>query len=171
MMIENGNAADISAFCSAWSPPVYNKTAAIPDWAIPQTNLTDVSGDNDPPVVCMPSTNVAESADVMKKVPISIKPMNERTIPKGNVSNMPNRACSSGRLAMSVPLSCASMAEIPNVVNQMKLMIAGTRSTPDKNSRMVRPLEIRAMKIPTKGAQAIHQAQKKTVQSMIHACS
>src|SRR5699024_12736449 len=110
----------------------------------------------------MPSTNVAESADVMKKVPISIKPMNERTIPKGNVSNMPNRAYSSGRLAMSVPLSCASMAEIPNVVNQMKLMIAGTRSTPHKNSRKVLTLQLHATKIQTKEAKTIYQTMTQT---------
>ena len=35
----------------------------------------------------------------------------------------------------------------------------GTTSTPATNWRMVRPREIRAMNMPTKGDQAIHQPQ------------
>jgi len=35
----------------------------------------------------------------------------------------------------------------------------GTSSTPIRNSRTVRPREMRAMNIPTNGDQAIHQAQ------------
>ncbi len=33
----------------------------------------------------------------------------------------------------------------------------GTKITPHKNSRMVRPFEMRAMNTPTNGAQASHQ--------------
>ena len=40
-------------------------------------------------------------------------------------------------------------------------------NTPPMNWRSVRPLEMRARKSPTKGAQAIHQAQKNSVQSAI----
>ena len=38
---------------------------------------------------------------------------------------------------------------------------------PATNWRIVRPREIRARKSPTKAAQAIHQAQKNSVQKLI----
>ena len=41
----------------------------------------------------------------------------------------------------------------------MMPITVGTNIAPNVNSRMVRPREIRAMKSPTKGAQAIHQPQ------------
>ena len=43
--------------------------------------------------------------------------------------------------------------------SQKKAMVVGTNITPSMNSRMVRPRLIRAMNIPTKGAQEIHQPQ------------
>lgn len=47
----------------------------------------------------------------------------------------------------------------PKTVNQNAQKSDGTSNTPNTNCRTVRPLEILAMKVPTKGAQAIHQAQ------------
>ena len=41
----------------------------------------------------------------------------------------------------------------------MMLSTLGTTSTPIANSRMVRPREMRARNMPTKGDQEIHQAQ------------
>ena len=55
--------------------------------------------------------------------------------------------------------STAWMALSPKTVIQKKIKRDGARSTPTTNSLIVRPREIRAMNIPTKGAQAIHQAQ------------
>ena len=43
--------------------------------------------------------------------------------------------------------------------NQMRETTEGTSMTPVTNCRMVRPREMRAMNIPTKGVQEIHQAQ------------
>jgi len=57
------------------------------------------------------------------------------------------------------PKSSMWSAVPPNTVNQKKESTEGTISTPATNSRMVRPLDTRATNIPTKGDQAIHQAQ------------
>ena len=60
---------------------------------------------------------------------------------------------------MSVPSICSLIADPPKTANQTRLTALGTSSTPVTNCRMVRPLEIRAMNMPTKGVQEIHQAQ------------
>ena len=51
------------------------------------------------------------------------------------------------------------MPVVPTMANQMKPMPVGAATTPSTNSRMVRPREMRATKVPTKGAQEIHHAQ------------
>ena len=62
--------------------------------------------------------------------------------------------------AMSAaPLSWRSIAAPPSTANQTKLTPLGISSTPSTNSPIVRPLEMRAMNVPTKGAQEIHHAQ------------
>ena len=50
------------------------------------------------------------------------------------------------------------IAEPPMTVNQMKNTALGTRRTPATNSRMVRPFEILARKMPTKALQDSHHA-------------
>ena len=72
MMMENGSAATIIVFCSACNPPEYSSTRDIAASMIPQMNLIRLPGVRDPLVVIMPKTNVPESAEVMKKVPIRI---------------------------------------------------------------------------------------------------
>ena len=59
----------------------------------------------------------------------------------------------------AAPESCKSMAVPPRMANHTKLTTLGARITPKTNSRMVRPLEMRAIKVPTNGAQEIHHAQ------------
>src|SRR5699024_10317911 len=56
----------------------------------------------------------------------------------------------------------------PKIENHNALNIVGTANTPIMNSRMVRPSETRAINVPTKGDQAIDQAQEKMVQPSIH---
>ena len=60
---------------------------------------------------------------------------------------------------LATPVTSRFSPEVPKMANHVKLPRAGTTSTPETNSRMVRPLEMRAMNEPTKGAQAIHHAQ------------
>ena len=57
------------------------------------------------------------------------------------------------------PFTCRWMPVVPTMANQMKPMPVGAATTPSTNSRMVRPREMRATKVPTKGAQEIHHAQ------------
>src|SRR3712207_8881888 len=56
------------------------------------------------------------------------------------------------------------MPAAPNTENQIIEKRLGPTSTPMTNCLMVRPLEMRAMKAPTYGPQAIQVAQKKMVQ-------
>ena len=51
------------------------------------------------------------------------------------------------------------MAVPPKTANHTKVTTLGATSTPRTNSRMVRPLEILAINVPTKGVQEIHHAQ------------
>ncbi|CAM3799149.1 hypothetical protein MILU53160_09560 [Micrococcus luteus] len=62
------------------------------------------------------------------------------------------------------------MAALPMTDTHSRMNAKGISSTPVTNSRRVRPREMRARKRDTNGAQAIHQAQKNSVQSDIH-CS
>ena len=67
--ILNGSAEIIAADCSASKPvdpPASKSTYAIADNIIPQTILTKGEGFKRPNDVCMPNTNVAESAEVIK---------------------------------------------------------------------------------------------------------
>lgn len=57
------------------------------------------------------------------------------------------------------PVSWRLSAAPPRIANQTKLTALGTSTTPRMNSPIVLPLEIRAMKVPTNGAQETHQAQ------------
>ena len=74
---------------------------------------------------------------------------------------MPKSTVSVESWASAVPAICASVDRVPNTANQMLLKIVGTKIGQPKNERIDRPREIRAMNTPTKGAQAIHQAQWK----------
>ena len=93
MTKENGNAAMIIVFCKAVSPLTESKITAIVDWMIPQMSFTLFGGVNDPFVDCMPSTNVAESAEVMKNEAIKKIAKTERMSDIGivlNISKMVN---------------------------------------------------------------------------------
>src|SRR5699024_7036267 len=130
----------------------------------PQMALTVVLGFNSPTVVSMPSTNVPESAEVMKKEEIKSTATPTTTDANGCDSRNANNATSFPISFMSwwiTPPSAVSISNpaIPKIENQMALNNTGTAVTPMTNSRMVLPLETRAIKVPTNGDQPIHQAQ------------
>ena len=77
-----------------------------------------------------------------------------------SASTLPT-VCASAPLAMCVS---TQIAPLPKAVIHSRLKAVGTSSTPMTNSRMVRPREMRAMNMPTKGDQEIHQAQYRMVQ-------
>jgi hypothetical protein len=84
MMIENGSAAMMSAFCNACNPPLYKRMMAMADCIVPHVSLTELGGSNVPYVVCIPNMNVAESAEVMNKMTINNNPMMDNIVPIGN---------------------------------------------------------------------------------------
>lgn len=55
------------------------------------------------------------------------------------------------------------MADHPKIADQTTVKSEGATSTPRTNSRMLRPLEMRARTTPMNGAQVTVQAQEKTV--------
>lgn len=80
---EKGRAAMISIFWNPSMPPEYITIAAIDDKVSPQIIFIVFEGFNCPPVLNMPSTNVAESADVMKKMAITNIVTKDRIVPNG----------------------------------------------------------------------------------------
>ena len=160
MIKENGNAAIIMVFCKAVSPLTDSKMSAIDDWIIPQTSLTMLGGVKDPFVDCIPRTNVAESADVIKNEAINKIAATERINDNGIALNISKIVNSVGNCVKSrTPVIWMFMAVVPNAANQKDPITVGTMRTPIKNSLIVRPFETRAINILTNGAHAIHQAQ------------
>src|SRR5699024_1087217 len=130
----------------------------------PQISLTLLSGSKLPPVDCIANTNVAESADVIKNVLINKTAKIETKVVNGKCSNMENNDDSVPKLFISsmtlAPLKYSRLIpEPPKTVNHNAPKIVGTNNTPETNSLIVLPRDTRAIKVPTKGAQAIHHAQ------------
>ena len=104
----------------------------------------------------------------MKKTPISKMASHDTALVSGRYSKKRNNSASTlDAVSDSAPAAtCVSsqMALLPNTVIHSRLKAVGTSSTPMMNSRMVRPREMRAMNMPTKGDHEIHQAQYKIVQ-------
>src|SRR5699024_11621914 len=73
----------IWVFCYGVSPPTCMKISAIADWAKPSAVFTEFGGDKEPLVDCIPKTNVAESAEVMKKIIRSKSAIMDKGIDKG----------------------------------------------------------------------------------------
>src|SRR5699024_9895743 len=160
----NGNADIIAADCSASSPvspPANNSTYAIAANASPQTIFINPDGFNVPYAVCIPKTKVAESAEVIKNEAINANAIIDSINPNGNSLNIPNNCVSGGILNISLCDCPTSIPVTPNALNQIILITTGTPNTAITNSRMLRPLEILAINIPTNGLQLI-QDRKST---------
>jgi hypothetical protein len=116
-----------------------------------------------PLVESMPITTEAASAPLTKKKATRIIAISDIKPASGNWLRVANSAFSSPSFTapeMSpTPLSSRFMAVPPSTANHTKLTTLGIRSTPTTNSRILRPREMRAMKVPTNGAQEIHHAQ------------
>src|SRR5690606_19863434 len=120
-----------------------------------------------PPEVMLSTTSAPESADVMIKLQMSIKPSTFKTIAKGNFSKNTYRAVEAFSPTAVAneksPSISPNMVVPPKAENHRKVTIAGRKSTPSINSRMVLPLEILAIKVPTKGDHDAHQPQYMSV--------
>src|SRR5690606_36917803 len=160
MINEKGKAAIINAFCNACNPPLYNKIAAIAASITPHVSFTLFGGVSEPFVVCIPKTNVAESAEVIKNITTSKTAIKDNILDIGSWLNISNNTSSVANCVKSTfPACCTSIAVVPDTANQRKLTKVGKSITPIRNSRIVLPLDTRAMKIPTNGDHEIHQAQ------------
>src|SRR5512138_2491421 len=163
MNTENGSALAMAAVCRAFKPPLISNTAAMAPAATAQNMRCQTGEPVALPDVIMSMTSAPESADVTKKVTTSSVAIADVIVDHGKPSRDANSA--TGRLSPTssingtTPSDCCHSAVLPNTVIQRNVKSTGTSSTPLTNCRMVRPREMRAMNIPTKGDHAIHQLQ------------
>src|SRR5699024_5147944 len=122
-----------------------------------------------------PSTKAAESADVIKNKPMTATANKLVIIPIGSCSSIANKVNSTSADASSasgkMPSNSIFNAVPPKVENHKTANRVGTSNTPIMNSRIVLPLEIRAINNPTNGDQDMCQAQKKMVFAPSHSFS
>src|SRR5699024_12814349 len=108
------------------------------DRATPQTILVLADGYSDPFDVCMPSTNVAESAGVMKNEDTRMIAKIDNGILRGNSLKIPNSCVFCPQMNISCVLLATSITVSPTTVNQMIQISVGTIRTTITNSQMVR---------------------------------
>ena len=107
-----------------------------------------------------PITIDAASAPDTKKMATSTITSTLAMMAIGYWSSRLNSCCSMlPSPARSTPPCWTLIAAPPNTANHTSDTTLGTSSTPVTNCRIVRPREIRAMNMPTKGVQEIHHAQ------------
>src|SRR5690606_5229217 len=120
----------------------------------------------------MSTTSEAESDDVAKKIAtmtttrpeISVdRPPTPRSWSKnvniavaGSSSTAAVMGCGSSG---EEPMPSSSIADQPKITNHTSVNSDGATSTPPTNSRIVRPREMRARKMPMNGAQVTVHAQ------------
>src|SRR5690606_26993253 len=117
-----------------------------------------------PPAAIVSMTSEPESAEVTKKMAISITVRVEVTAEKGRYwknwnSATERSACTAVASAPPATVVSICMAVLPKTVIQKNVNPAGMKRTATTNSRTVRPREMRAMNMPTNGDQEIDQAQ------------
>ena len=79
----NGKAAATDAVCRDFKPPASKRAVARSACKIPQTNCLFLGGFKSPLELNIPSTKVAEFAEVIKKVPSKNTAINDSRLPKG----------------------------------------------------------------------------------------
>src|SRR6218665_121275 len=162
-MTAKGSPVVMVAVCSATSPPPISSTAATTPSSNAQKRRERTGGLGSPPEVMMSMTMEPESEEVTKKVMTTTMPRKQVTELSGKFSSMTKRdtgrfSCTAVAMPPAPNISMFS-AVLTKMVIHRNVMNVGTSMTPMMNSRMVRPKDTRAMNMPTKGDQAIHQAQ------------
>ena len=122
-------------------------------------NFLFVSGLRSPCDVNIPSTNVAESADVTKNVQRSTIATIDIKDPIGYSLITTKNAVDVDWIASDAIPEPRLNPIPPNTANHMNDASVGARSTPVTNSFIVLPFDILAINVPVNGAQAIHHAQ------------
>src|SRR5690625_7394806 len=109
------------------------------DRATPQTILVLADGYSDPFDVCMPSTNLAESADVMKNEDTRMIAKIDNGILSGNSLKIANSCVSGPKLNISGVRLATSIPVTPNTVNQMIPIVVAKINSAITNSHTGRP--------------------------------
>src|SRR5699024_12766297 len=115
------------------------------------------------PAVIVFITNEPESDEVMKNENTKIMAKTEVYFTKGKFSKNTNSeevtsSCTACNKVVS-PATIISNALPPKAFIQKITINDGINTTPNTNSFTVRPLDICAIKVPTKGDHAIHHPQ------------
>ena len=157
----NGKAATMDIVCNIPNPfldPTISERANA-DCTTPQTSFFELGGFRFPSSDNIPKTNVAEFADVIKKVNNNAIAITEITFPKVMLLMTVKNAVEALFTASNNTVFSTEKSIAPKIENQKNDTNDGTIRTPLINSLIVRPLEILAIKVPVNGAHAIHHAQ------------
>jgi hypothetical protein len=162
--VRRARRVEIVADCKAESPPAASRTLATTPPSAHQKTRCSTGVSVLPPDAMVSMTSEPESAEVMKKMHTSTTASVDVTAGQGRYWKNWNKATERSALtaAASAPWATVvsmNIAVLPNTVIQKKVKPAGMNSTATMNSRTVRPREMRAMNMPTKGDHEIHQAQ------------
>ncbi len=116
-----------------------------------------------PPDVRWSTTSEPESDEVTKNETTRMIPTSDVRSESGNACTMSKSAVATFSLTAvatsRTPSSCNLMAVPPKTDIHSAESRVGKTMTPRISSRTERPLEMRAMNMPTKGDQEIHQPQ------------
>src|SRR5699024_9676306 len=165
--MKNGSPATVIVSFGATSQvshaPTRSTPATMPISTTHRTRCTGVDRRSSP-LAIMSNTIDEESTDVVKKTTTMSTENNDITGAHGkferNSNSAPGTSPWSTTTSTRPPDSSSTRNEaIPNTPNQISEKPTGSARTPVTNSRMVRPREMRAMKIPTNGAHVMVQAQ------------
>jgi hypothetical protein len=161
----NGRPTVIAAACnapSASAPPPNSSAPAITPSITAQNTRCGVGASTLPPAVMLSITSEPESDEVMKNTSTSTIARNEVMPAIGKFSSIWNIASETSLIPpASAPtlFAACSSAVPPKADIHTTVTRVGTSSTATRNWRTVRPFEMRAMNMPTKGDQEIQQAQ------------
>src|SRR5690606_9699786 len=162
-MIEKGSAVISVMLCKASSPPTLSSSKDNPPSSTPQPMVCHLGEMRAFLVAMLFITNIPESADVTKNMIIITIVRILANVLSGRYSKKRNiRASGSPAKLLSAPLAIfisKYIALFPKTVIHTKLKSVGIIRTAATNSRIVRPFDILAIKIPTYGDQEIHHAQ------------
>src|SRR6056297_4083161 len=156
-----GKPVEITADCSDDRPPPINSTIATAPSKMHQNTRCETGASTLPPAVIVSITSEPESDEVMKNTITSTMPTKEVISVSGSSPSITNNFSSSAASrtpSKPEPMNWL-MAVPPKAVIHRTETSDGTSSTATRNSRTVRPRLTRAMNMPTKGDQLIHQAQ------------
>lgn len=159
MIIAKGNAATMEQFFKESSPPDMSNTNVKSASSAPQRIFFPFPGFISPLQENMDSAKIPEFAEVMENVANRQIAITANKLPKGYSRKTTNKTVSVDSTAFKMIFVSKLSPRLPKIENHIKDTMEGAKITPITNSRIVLPLDILAIKVPTNGPQAIHQAQ------------